>query len=104
MGADITTVNERHTGGEPIGDIIIRGGALTGIEIGEEMIPSLIDEIPVIAVAAACAKGTTRITGARELRVKETDRISAMAQELSQCGCSGGNAGRWYGDPWPPDH
>ncbi|MDW7671042.1 MAG: 3-phosphoshikimate 1-carboxyvinyltransferase [Bacillota bacterium] len=86
MGADITTVNERHTSGEPIGDIIIRGGALTGIEIGEEMIPSLIDEIPVIAVAAACAKGTTRITGARELRVKETDRISAMAQELNNVG------------------
>jgi 3-phosphoshikimate 1-carboxyvinyltransferase len=86
MGADIATVNERHTGGEPLGDIIIRGGTLKGIEIGEEMIPSLIDEIPVIAVAAACAKGTTRITGARELRVKETDRISAMARELSNVG------------------
>ena len=86
MGASIETVNLREAGGEPIGDVIITGSTLKGIDIGEDLIPSLIDEIPVIAVAAACAKGETRITGARELRVKETDRISAMAQELSRVG------------------
>lgn len=86
MGAEIETTNLRETGGEPIGDIEIRGSMLKGIQIGEELIPSLIDEIPVIAVAAACADGETRITGARELRVKETDRISAMAEELSNVG------------------
>jgi 3-phosphoshikimate 1-carboxyvinyltransferase len=86
MGADIEIVNLRTNGGEPIGDLIIRGSALHGTEIGEDLIPSLIDEIPVLAVAAACASGETRITGAQELRVKETDRISAMAEELGNIG------------------
>ena len=86
MGADITIHHERETGGEPIGDVQIRGGQLRGIDIGEDLVPSLIDEIPVISVAASCAKGITRITGARELRVKETDRISAMAEELEKIG------------------
>jgi len=86
MGAEITIHDERETGGEPIGDVQIRGGGLQGIDIGEDLVPSLIDEIPIIAVAASCAKGVTRITGARELRVKETDRISAMAEELEKIG------------------
>lgn len=86
MGAKIETTNQRIAGGEPIGDIHITGSSLKGVDIGEDLIPSLIDEIPVIAVAAACAEGETRITGARELRVKETDRISAMAEELSKVG------------------
>lgn len=86
MGAQIDVKNSRETGGEPIGDIHIRGGNLVGIDIGEDLIPSLIDEVPVLSVAASCAKGITRITGASELRVKETDRISAMAEELAKIG------------------
>ncbi len=86
MGAEISIHNERETGGEPIGDLRIRGSRLKGIDIGEDLVPSLIDEIPILAVAASCAKGITRITGARELRVKETDRISAIAEELEKIG------------------
>ncbi len=86
MGAEIMINHQREVGGEPIADLNIRGTKLNAVEIGEEMIPSLIDEIPVLAVAAACARGTTRITGASELRVKETDRISAMAEELEKVG------------------
>ncbi len=86
MGAEITIHNERETGGELMGDLRIRGGHLQGIDIGEELVPSLIDEIPILAVAASCAEGITRITGARELRVKETDRISAIAEELAKIG------------------
>lgn len=86
MGADISIHNQRETGGEPLGNVRIQGGQLQGIDIGEDLVPSLIDEIPIIAVAASCATGITRITGARELRVKETDRISAMAEELKNIG------------------
>ena len=86
MGAVMTVENQREVGGESIADLTIEGSDLKGVEIGAELIPSLIDEIPVIAVAAACAHGETRITGAQELRVKETDRISAMAQELEKIG------------------
>lgn len=86
MGADVETTNVRENSGERIGDIMIQGSSLKGINIEEEMIPSLIDEIPVIAVAAACASGETRITGAAELRVKETDRIQAMVEELNNIG------------------
>ncbi|MFQ5354291.1 MAG: 3-phosphoshikimate 1-carboxyvinyltransferase, partial [Thermodesulfobacteriota bacterium] len=78
MGADITLMNERGGHLEPTADILVRSSGLTGIEItGEKLLPA-IDEFPVITVAAAFAEGTTRITGAWELRVKESDRISAM--------------------------
>lgn len=86
MGAEIKINHQREVGGEPIADIHIMGAKLDAVEIGAEVIPSLIDEIPVLAIAAACAKGTTKITGASELRVKETDRISAMAEELEKVG------------------
>jgi 3-phosphoshikimate 1-carboxyvinyltransferase len=86
MGADITLLNERSTGGEPVADLRVRSARLRGVEIGGALIPQLIDEIPVIAVAATAAEGTTVITDAAELRVKETDRIEAVACELRKLG------------------
>jgi len=86
MGADITIENERLQGSEPVGDITVRSASLTGIDVGGRLIPNLIDEIPVIAVAAACATGRTEIRDAEELRVKETDRLHAMAQNLTALG------------------
>ena len=86
MGADITIENERVQGSEPVGDITVRSASLSGIDVGGRLIPNLIDEIPVIAVAAACAEGRTEIRDAEELRVKETDRLHAMAQNLKALG------------------
>jgi 3-phosphoshikimate 1-carboxyvinyltransferase len=84
MGADISIVNTRELSGEPVGDLHVRSAPLKGMTIGPELIPKTIDELPVLCVAAALAHGQTRITGAQELRVKETDRIRAMATELSR--------------------
>lgn len=86
MGANITVKNERVQGSEPVGDLTVRSAALSGTDIGGRLIPNLIDEIPVLAVAAACAKGRTEIRDAQELRVKETDRLHAMAQNLRALG------------------
>lgn len=86
MGADITVSSERSTGGEPVADLRVRSARLRGVEIGGALIPQLIDEIPIIAVAATAAKGVTVITDAAELRVKETDRIEAVACELRKLG------------------
>jgi len=86
MGAKIAIDNERKEGGEPVADITITSSELTGVDIGGELIPRLIDEIPVIAVAAAMAKGTTTIRDAGELRVKESDRITTTATELRKMG------------------
>ncbi len=86
MGADITLHNVREVTGEPMGDIQVRTAALQATEIGGDIIPRLIDEIPVLAVAAACAQGTTRIRDAAELRVKESDRLAAIARELGRMG------------------
>ncbi len=87
MGAQITLLNQRKYSGEPVGDILVRGGKrLVGVDVTAEMIPRLIDEIPVLAVAAAYARGTTRIQGAGELRVKESDRLHALSQELGKLG------------------
>lgn len=87
MGANISIHNERTMNGEPVGDILVEGtGYLKGIEIKGEIIPRLIDEIPVIAVAASFAEGVTRIDDAEELRVKESDRIKAMVTELKKLG------------------
>jgi 3-phosphoshikimate 1-carboxyvinyltransferase len=86
MGADITVENERVQGREPVGDIIVRSASLSGVDVGGRLIPNLIDEIPVIAVAAACAEGRTEIRDAEELRVKETDRLHAMAENLKALG------------------
>jgi len=86
MGANIMIENEGKEGGEPIADIIVKSSELKGVDIDGELIPRLIDEIPVIAVAAAMAKGTTTIRDAGELRVKESDRITATASELRKLG------------------
>lgn len=88
MGADIALENEREFGGEPVADIRVRSSLLKGIEIPEEQVPLAIDEFPIIAIAAACATGKTIIKGAKELRVKESDRIAAMAEGLTRLGIS----------------
>ncbi|WRP05067.1 3-phosphoshikimate 1-carboxyvinyltransferase [Rossellomorea aquimaris] len=85
MGASIE-IMERSKSGEPIGDILVESSDLTGIEIGGDLIPSLIDEIPVIALLASQAKGRTIIKDAEELKVKETNRIDAIVQELGNLG------------------
>ena len=86
MGADIKVVNERMSGKEPMADLIVKSAKLKGTSFGAEIMPRLIDEIPVIAVAAMFAEGKTIITGAEELRVKETDRLSAVVNEFSKMG------------------
>ncbi|MBT4348169.1 MAG: 3-phosphoshikimate 1-carboxyvinyltransferase [Methylococcales bacterium] len=84
MGADITLINEREVGGEWVADIQVNSSQLKGIEIPEHLVPLAIDEFPVLFVAAACAEGVTVLTGAEELRVKESDRIQVMADGLQQ--------------------
>lgn len=86
MGADIESSNERLVGGEPVADLRVRYQALKGIVIDEAQIPLAIDEFPVLFIAAACAEGETLLRGAEELRVKESDRIDAMAQGLKTIG------------------
>lgn len=88
MGADITLENQREAGGEPVADVRVRSTSLKGIEIPEALVPLAIDEFPVIFVAAACAQGRTVLRGAQELRVKESDRIQAMADGLLTLGVS----------------
>lgn len=82
MGADLTLENEREVGGEPVADIRIRYAPLKGIDIPESQVPLAIDEFPALFIAAANAEGVTRLRGAEELRVKESDRIQAMADGL----------------------
>lgn len=86
MGADITLENERQQAGEPVADIRVRSAQLKGVDIGPADVALAIDECPALFIAAACAQGTTRITGAHELRVKECDRIAVMAQGLQNLG------------------
>ena len=86
MGADIELRNLAEAGGEPVADITVRSSELRGIDIEPELVPLAIDEFPAIFVAAACASGRTRLSEAEELRVKESDRIAAMANGLSQLG------------------
>lgn len=87
MGGDITLLNERTEGGEKIADILVRTSQLHGIRIEGDIIPTLIDEIPIIAVMAAAAEGTTVIKDAAELKVKETDRIETVTDNLKAMGC-----------------
>lgn len=86
MGADITLENQRVVAGEPVADIRVRASSLHGCTISGDLIPRLIDEIPVLAVAAIFASGTTIIKDAEELRVKESDRITVMANQLNKMG------------------
>ena len=86
MGADIRVEAERVEGGETVGDLHVRHSALRGVEVPAGRAPSMIDEYPVLAAAAACARGTTRMRGLHELRVKESDRLSATAALLREAG------------------
>jgi 3-phosphoshikimate 1-carboxyvinyltransferase len=86
MGANIEMLNEREVGGEPVADLRIRSAQLKGIKIPEDQVPLAIDEFPSIFIAASCAEGTTVLTGAEELRVKESDRIQAMIDGLQILG------------------
>ncbi len=86
MGADLSVIDERRVGGEPVADIRIRSAELSGIRIPEHLVPLAIDEFPAVFVAAASAHGETVLTGAAELRVKESDRIQVMTDGLSALG------------------
>lgn len=86
MGADITEENPAEQGGEPVADLVVRYAPLKGARIPEELVPDMIDEFPALFVAAAAAEGQTVVTGAAELRVKESDRLAAMATGLRTLG------------------
>lgn len=86
MGAAVDVVNERILCGEPVADLVARAGPLRGVEVPAWRVPRMIDEFPALAVAAAFAKGPTRMSGLAELRVKESDRLAAIAAGLAACG------------------
>ncbi|MEQ8194088.1 MAG: 3-phosphoshikimate 1-carboxyvinyltransferase [Rhodospirillales bacterium] len=88
MGAAITIGNRREAAGEPVGDLLIETGPLKGVTVPATRVPSMIDEFPILAVAAALAEGTTSMSGLAELRVKESDRLAVMAEGLAACGVS----------------
>ncbi|MDE2030025.1 MAG: 3-phosphoshikimate 1-carboxyvinyltransferase, partial [Alphaproteobacteria bacterium] len=86
MGADIRFENPRNEGGEPVADLIVPHSELSGIDVSPDRVPSMIDEYPILAVAASCANGVSRMRGLHELRVKESDRLALTAQGLAKCG------------------
>jgi 3-phosphoshikimate 1-carboxyvinyltransferase len=86
MGGQIDILNERVEAGEPVADLRVRGSDLTGIEVPASRAADMIDEYPVLSVAASCARGTTHMPGLHELRVKESDRLAMMAIGLAACG------------------
>jgi 3-phosphoshikimate 1-carboxyvinyltransferase len=86
MGADIEVLDRRVEGGEDVADLRVRHSALTGADIPAARAPAMIDEYPILAVAAAFATGETRMRGLNELRVKESDRLAAVADGLTACG------------------
>jgi 3-phosphoshikimate 1-carboxyvinyltransferase len=86
MGADLEMSNRRDSGGEPVADLVARASALRGIDVPPELAPAMIDEFPILFVAAAFAEGTTRTRGLGELRLKESDRLAAMAEGLRAIG------------------
>jgi len=88
MGADIAFDNRREEAGEPVADLRVKAGALKGIDVPPDRAPAMIDEYPVLAVAAAFATGRTRMRGLAELRVKESDRLAGIAQGLAACGAT----------------
>jgi 3-phosphoshikimate 1-carboxyvinyltransferase len=88
MGADISIEQSRESGGEPVADLVVRYAPLHGIELPESLVPDMIDEFPVLFIAAAVASGTTTVRGAAELRVKESDRIATMATGLRALGAA----------------
>ena len=88
MGADLTFFNQREEGGEPVADVRVRHAELKGVDVPPARAPSMIDEYPILAVAASVAQGQTRMNGLAELRVKESDRLAAVAKGLTSCGVS----------------
>jgi 3-phosphoshikimate 1-carboxyvinyltransferase len=88
MGGDITLTNERTVGGEPVADLIVRHSPLSGIETSHDIVPSMVDEFPILFIAAALARGRSIFRGLEELRVKESDRIAVMAEGLRAIGAS----------------
>jgi 3-phosphoshikimate 1-carboxyvinyltransferase len=86
MGADVRESNARERGGEAVADLTVRHAPLHGIDVPVELVPDMIDEFPALFIAAAAARGTTRVSGAAELRVKESDRIAVMARGLRALG------------------
>jgi len=107
MGGDLELLDPRECGGEPVADLLVRHSPLSGIEVPPEMAPRTIDEYPILFVAAAFARGTTRATGLGELRFKESDRLAAMAEGLGAIGARAGESGDGLtiagtgGDPLP---
>ena len=88
MGANIAILNPREESGEPVGDIVARTSSLKAVTVPADRAPSMIDEYPILAMAAACADGTTRLCGLGELRVKESDRLALVAEGLKACGAN----------------
>ncbi len=87
MGADVVYANARTLSGEPVADIVVRGtGPLAAIDLPPESVPDMVDEVPALAMLAACARGVSRLHGLAELRVKESDRLAAVARGLAACG------------------
>jgi 3-phosphoshikimate 1-carboxyvinyltransferase len=86
MGGEIEIHNARESGAEPVADLLVRASALRGVEMPAAVVPLAIDELPVLFIAAACAAGETVVTGAEELRVKESDRIAAMSAGFKSLG------------------
>jgi 3-phosphoshikimate 1-carboxyvinyltransferase len=95
MGADIAYADPREEGGEPVADITCRYVPLKGVDVPPERAPSMIDEYPVLAAVAACAEGRTRMNGIKELRVKESDRLAAMARGLAAAGVKVDEGADW---------
>jgi 3-phosphoshikimate 1-carboxyvinyltransferase len=105
MGADLVYKNEREVGGEPVADLQVRGSELKGVDVPAGRAPTMIDEYPVLAIAAACARGTTRMFGLAELRAKESDRLSSVAAGLAANGVKhemGADSLTVQGDGKPP--
>jgi 3-phosphoshikimate 1-carboxyvinyltransferase len=105
MGAAIEIVKPREEAGEPVAELLLRGGALEAVTVPASRAPSMIDEYPILAMAAACAKGTTVMEGLAELRVKESDRLAAVASGLAACGVAveaGADRLVVHGDGTPP--
>lgn len=105
MGADLVWDNAREVNGEPVGDLVVKNNGLSGVEVPAERAPSMIDEYPALAMAAACADGTTTMRGLAELRVKESDRLAAVADGLTACGVTVETGDDWlvvHGCGGPP--
>ncbi len=105
MGADLAYKNQREVGGEPVADLHVKGGGLKGVDVPPQRAPTMIDEYPVLAAAAACAHGTTRMLGLAELRAKESDRLSSVAAGLAANGVKhemGADSLTVHGDGKPP--